>query len=129
VALVVAAAIIRDGRLLTTRRCGGRFAGLWEFPGGKVEPGETDHDALRRELREELGVRATIGDQVGRQWPLDAGHIMHVYLVALDEEQEPRCLEGCDAVRWVSASEAPSVSWIPADLPIVAAVQGFLRDS
>jgi 8-oxo-dGTP diphosphatase len=128
VAPVVGAAIIRNGRLLAARRVGGRFAGLWEFPGGKVEPGESDHEALRRELREELGVTGTIGGQVGGAWPLDAGHTMHVYLVTLADGQEPRCLEGCDALRWVGASEAPSLSWITADLPIVAAVQGFLRD-
>ena len=125
-AQIVAAAIIESGRLLAARRCTGRFTGQWEFPGGKVEPGEDDRTALLRELREELAVTGRVGRQVGGDWPLAAGHTMRVYVVTLDAGQEPRCLEGCDALRWVGAAEAPSLSWIPADRPIVAAVQRLL---
>ncbi len=122
----MAAAIVRDGRLLAARRCAGSFAGLWEFPGGKVEPGEDDRTALLRELREELAVSAVVGEQIGADWPLADGHRMHVYRTALPADQEPRCCEGCDALRWVGASETSSLSWIPADLPIVATVRRFL---
>jgi 8-oxo-dGTP diphosphatase len=122
-ALVVAAAIIdAAGRLLAARRDSGTYAGLWEFPGGKVEAGEDDSTALLRELAEELGVTGTVGEQVGGDWPLDRGHTMHVYLVALDPGQHPACLDGHDALRWLQRGETASVSWIPADLPIVAAV-------
>ena len=126
-ARVVAAAIIDDGRLLAARRCGGRYAGQWEFPGGKVESGESDHEALARELLEELAVTGTIGEQVGGGWLLPAGHVMHVYRVTLDAGLVPRCVEGCDELRWLAASQTTSVSWIPADLPIVAAVRDDLR--
>jgi 8-oxo-dGTP diphosphatase len=126
-AQIVAAAIIESGRLLAARRCAGRFTGLWEFPGGKIEPGEDDGSALLRELREELGVTGRIGERVGGDWPLAGGHTMRVYRFTLDPGQSPRCLEGCDALQWVGAAEAASLSWIPADLPIVAAVQRMLQ--
>ncbi len=121
-ALIVAAAIIADGALLAARRGRGPYSGLWEFPGGKVEPGESDHQALARELGEELGVTGAIGKQVGGDWPLADGHIMHVYRFALDPGQEPRCLDIHDALRMVTPGDAYAVDWIPADLPIVAEV-------
>lgn len=127
-ALIVAAAIIRDGALLAARRDSGPYAGLWEFPGGKVEPGEDDHAALARELLEELGVTGTIGARVGGDWALDHGHTMRVYLVTLDGQAEPACLDGHDALRWLRSADTGSLSWIPADLPIVAAVREHLRD-
>lgn len=125
-AQIVAAAIISDGMLLATRRCAGRFAGFWEFPGGKIEPGEDDRTALLRELAEELGVTGTVGDQIGGDWPLDGGHTMRVYVVTLDAGAEPRCLEGCDAIVWKGGLDAPALRWIPADRPILAAVQAIL---
>lgn len=127
-ALIVAAAIIEGGRLLAARRDNGSCAGLWEFPGGKVEPGEDDHTALARELHEELGVTGTIGDQVGGAWPLANGHVMHVYLVTLAPGADPACLDGHDQLRWLRGDQTGSVSWIPADLPIVAAVREHLGD-
>jgi len=119
VALIVAAAIIRDGRLLAARRDRGTFAGLWEFPGGKVEPGESDAEALLRELVEELGCAGEVGGQIGGDWPLAGGHTMHVYRVALAAGAEPRCVDGHDQLRWACRSETASLPWIPADLPIL----------
>lgn len=121
-ALIVAGAIIAQGTLLAARRGRGRFAGLWEFPGGKVESGESDHEALARELYEELGVAGVIGAQIGAEWRLADGDSMHVYLVALHPGQEPGCLDIHDELRMLPAADAYSVPWIPADLPIVAEV-------
>ena len=71
-ALVVAGAIVRDGEILAGRRDREPYLGWWELPGGKVEPGETDHDALRRELREELGLAdCLVGTQIGGDWALE----------------------------------------------------------
>lgn len=127
-ALIVAAAIIDEGRLLAARRDNGSYAGFWEFPGGKIEPGENDHTALARELLEELGVSGTIGAQVGGDWPLDKGNSMRVYLVRLAPGAEPACLDGHDELRWLRGNQTLSVSWIPADLPIVSAVREHLSD-
>jgi len=128
-ALIVAAAIIDEaGRLLAARRDRGAYAGLWEFPGGKVEPGEDDQTALLRELREELGVTGTVGQRIGAAWPLEHGHTMHVYRVTLDPGAAPACLDGHDALRWLGGSQTTSVSWIAADLPILASVQHLLTD-
>jgi 8-oxo-dGTP diphosphatase len=119
---IVAAAIIADGRLLAARRDAGRYAGRWEFPGGKVESGEDDRTALLRELREELGVAATIGPQIGGAWPLADGLHMHVYAASLAPGAQPRCLDGHDALRWLARGQLDDVAWIPFDLPVVALV-------
>ena len=69
--IVVGAAIVHDGRLLAARRSApADLAGGWELPGGKVEPGESEADALVRECREELGVAVVVGERVPGEWPL-----------------------------------------------------------
>lgn len=127
-ALVVAAAIIADGRLLAARRDRGTYQGFWEFPGGKVEPGESDEQALTRELREELGISVSIGEQIGGAWSLAQGHTMHVYRVDLPPNQEPQPLDGHDQLRWLAGQEIDSVAWIPWDLPIVATVTKMMHN-
>ncbi len=116
---VVAALIVREGRVLLDRRPDrGRHAGLWEFPGGKVDPGETDAEALARELREELGVEAVVGRSVGAA---DDGAIALVlYAVAL--EGEPRSAEG-QAIAWFEPSELEALPMPPADRPLIADVR------
>lgn len=124
-ARIVAAAIIDEaGRLLAARRSCGTFAGLWEFPGGKVEAGEDDETALLRELQEELGVTVSVGSQVGGDWPVLPDHTMRVYRVTLAPGNVPQCRDVHDDLRWLAPQEAYSVPWIPADLPIVAATLG-----
>lgn len=119
----MAAAILRDGRFLAGRRDREPHRGRWELPGGKVEPGEADRAALQRELWEELGLSdCAIGAQVGGDWPLEGNHIMRVFEVALASPAEPAPLEGHDRLRWVGRGDADDLAWIPADLPIVAAL-------
>ena len=77
--IVVAAAIERDGRYLAARRTRPTdVAGLWEFPGGKVEPGETEEEALVREIREELGVEIAVGERIPGEWPLRDDLVLHL---------------------------------------------------
>jgi len=122
---VVGAALVRDGRLLAARRTApAALAGLWELPGGKVEPGETDAAALARELHEELGVDVVVGDRVGPELVLGETAVMRVYLCTSDDE--PRATEH-DALRWLAADELDEVPWIPADAPVLAAVAQVLR--
>lgn len=128
---IVGAAILdsleRPTRLLAARRSAPeQLAGMWEFPGGKVEPGEGCEDGLRREIREELGVDVELGAEVvgplDQGWPLN-GAAVRVWNVRIIGG-EPRPLEDHDELRWVDLTpeELTALPWIPADLPIVSAV-------
>lgn len=126
--VIVAAVIVTGGRVLACERSAPpEVAGRWEFPGGKVEPGETDAEALARECREELGVRVAVGDRVGPDVPLARGRaVLRVFAVTLLDGEVPRALEHT-SMRWLSADELNSVAWLPADKPIVAELPALLR--
>ncbi|SHG20967.1 8-oxo-dGTP diphosphatase [Jatrophihabitans endophyticus] len=123
---VVAAALIRDARVLAARRAPPhRLAGGWEFPGGKVEPGESDGAALVRECREELDVTVEVDRRLGtaRGDATVAPIRLSLYAARL-VTGEPRPHEDHDALRWLTAAELASVEWLPIDrslLPLVAA--------
>lgn len=120
--VVVAAAIERDGRYLAARRTRPRdVAGRWEFPGGKVEPGETDEQALVREIREELGVEITIGERIPGEWPLRDDLVLHLYAATLTGG-DPAPLEQHDEIRWVSPQEFDDIDWLPSDVEAVAII-------
>jgi 8-oxo-dGTP diphosphatase len=125
--VVVGAAIIEDGRVLACERSAPpEVAGRWEFPGGKVEPGETETDALIRECAEELGVHVEIGTRLGRDVRMAHGRsVLRVYLARLLHGDRPKALEHSD-LRWLSAAELDTVPWLPADVPIVAALRPLL---
>src|SRR5216684_4393825 len=102
---VVAAVIEKDDKVLVCQRTRHQTMPLkWEFPGGKIEPGEQPRDALRRELEEELGIDATIGDEVAR--------ILHEY----KGELENKIFKD---VRWAKPPELPSFDFLEADLGLV----------
>jgi 8-oxo-dGTP diphosphatase len=121
--LVVGAALIAGGRLLAAQRAGPpELAGLWEFPGGKVEDGESDADALLRECREELGVVVDVGELVGELTvPVGRLRVYRAGLVA----GEPVAREH-RALRWLGAAELFDVPWIPVDLELVGRLAGEL---
>ena len=123
---VVGAALVRDGRVLASRRTEPpRLAGLWEFPGGKVEPGESDREALLRELREELRVEAQVGERLGGDVPIGETAVLRVYLCRL-VSGEPALVDH-DEHRWLSLDELLDVPWIPVDLPLVEQLRPLLR--
>jgi len=127
--VIVGAAIVSDGRVLACERAEPpEVAGRWEFPGGKVEPGETDHDALVRECEEELGVRISVGERIGGDVPLGNGYaVRRVWLAHLQPgSAEPQALEH-RSLRWLSVEELGSVQWLPADAPIVEELALRLR--
>jgi len=125
---VVAAIWIRDGRLLAAcRGPGRRHAGRWELPGGKVESGEPDALALSRELREELGIGATIVPESVAEavHAADDGSVHLVaYLVRSDES--PRAAEHAE-IRWITAADMDALDWAPADRPLLPVVASLLR--
>ncbi|MEO3781064.1 (deoxy)nucleoside triphosphate pyrophosphohydrolase [Micromonospora sp. B11E3] len=127
--VIVGAAIIADGRVLACARSAPpEVAGMWEFPGGKVEPGESETAALARECAEELGVRVEVGQRVGRNVRMAHGRsVLKVYTARLLHDDQPKALEH-SALRWLSAAELDTVTWLPADAPIVAALRPLLAD-
>ncbi|MCZ2830365.1 (deoxy)nucleoside triphosphate pyrophosphohydrolase [Modestobacter sp. VKM Ac-2986] len=129
---VVGAALVDDRRrVLVAQRGTGGLAGLWEFPGGKVERGESDLSALVRECREELGVAIAPGSFLG-EVPLDgvvaggapgastlrvwSGRVTDGELVAHEHSE----------LRWLGAEELEALDWIPADRPLLPAVRALL---
>ena len=123
----VVAAIICDGdKVFATQRGYGEFEGWWEFPGGKIEPGESHHEALKREIREELDVDIHVGERLcSVEYDYLTFHLtMHCYLCSL--------ASGCltlrehKEARWLAHNELNSVQWLPADVSVVDSLQSAL---
>ncbi len=132
--LVVAAAIVDDlaspRSLLAARRSAPTsLAGRWEFPGGKVEPGEAPEDGLHRELREELGIRVTLGSEVPGPddglWTLSPTYVMRLWLAEV-AHGAPEPLVEHDELRWLAMGEWLSVPWLDADVPIVRSLMSVV---
>lgn len=123
---VVAAAIIENGKVFATQRGYGDFKDGWEFPGGKIEVGETKEQALERELREELEIKVEVGKLIKRiEYDYPKFHLtMNCFLTKI-KEGTPNLLEHEDA-RWVDKNEIDSIDWLPADLEIVEEVKKLL---
>jgi 8-oxo-dGTP diphosphatase len=123
--IVVAAAIIAEGKVLIAQRVRPpELAGRWELPGGKVATGETEPEALARELVEELDVEVEIGERLGDDVELAATMTLRAYAATL-VRGEPQPHDHA-ALRWVSASELHDVDWVPADRGFVAALGELL---
>jgi 8-oxo-dGTP diphosphatase len=124
--IIVGAAIVAEGRVLGCERAEpSDVAGRWEFPGGKVEAGEADLDALVRECEEELGVKIAVGERIGVDVPMAHGWALLRVWLATIVSGEPQPLEHA-SLRWLAADELDSVPWLPADTPIVAALAKVL---
>ena len=117
----VVAAIIRDSqnRIFATQRGGGDWKDWWEFPGGKIEPGETPQQALRREIREELDTEITVGELLHTvEWDYPKFHLtMHCFLCTV--ERGSLTLLEHEAARWLAPDEFDSVQWLPADWEVI----------
>lgn len=127
--LVVAAALIDEsGRVLLQQRPPGKpMAGLWEFPGGKIEPGESPEAALARELHEELGLTLSVEDLSPVAFasePLAGRHLLLLLYVARQWQGEPVAHHATE-LRWVMPAEMRGMPMPPADVPLVAALVGM----
>ncbi|MBA2919996.1 NUDIX domain-containing protein [Sphingomonas sp. MAH-20] len=128
--LVVAAALIDgEGRVLLQQRAPHRsMPGLWEFPGGKVESGETPEAALARELEEELGVGVAPGAMTPVAFAsdtLDERHLVLLLYMAREWAGEPHPLDA-SAIRWVDIEDMKGLPMPPADVPLVAALEWLI---
>ena len=123
----VVAAIIRDGtKIFATQRGYGEFKDGWEFPGGKVEEGETPQEALKREIEEELETEIEVGEYlttIEHDYP--KFHLSMKCYWARIIEGKPVLLEH-EAARWLSREELDSVAWLPADVTIIELVKQAL---
>ncbi|GAT74550.1 NUDIX hydrolase [Microbacterium sp. HM58-2] len=117
---VVGAVVVRDGTVLSAQRSETMsLAGLWEFPGGKIESGETPQQALAREMQEELLCTVEIGEHVETTaHEYDFGVVTLTTFYATLVSGEPQLTEH-SAIRWIPAHELLSVEWAPADVPAV----------
>ncbi len=116
---VVAAIIRREGCIFATQRGYGEWKDWWEFPGGKMEAGETPEDALRREIREELSTEINVDEYfctVDYDYP-NFHLTMHCYLCSL--LTDALHLNEHEAARWLAKDELDSVQWLPADKSII----------
>ncbi len=123
--VVVAGALIAGSMVLVAQRVRPpELAGRWELPGGKVAAGETEPEALVRELAEELGVEVQVGPRLGDDVVLTATTTLRAYQVSLVRgEPEPH---DHAALRWVSAAELGDVDWVPADRAYLAPLNAVL---
>ena len=128
----VVAAIIHDekGRIFATQRGYGDYKDWWEFPGGKMEPGEMPEEALMREIWEELETRIRVERLVRTvEWDYPAFHLtMHCYLCHVESGHLE--LKEHEAAKWLRKEELESVNWLPADEAVVKRLgEGSIKDS
>lgn len=123
---VVAAVMVRDGQVFASQRGYGDFKGWWEFPGGKIEPGETPQEALVREIREELAAEIEVGDLLETvEWDYPSFHLtMHCFLCTLLTDSL-HLNEHQDSA-WLTRETLRSVRWLPADEGVVGRLEGML---
>ena len=123
---VVAAVIMNEGKVFATQRGYGEFKDGWEFPGGKVEAGESPEEALRREIREELEVEVNVGDLIDTiEYDYPAFHLSMKCYACTIAGGSPHLLEH-EAARWLSADQLDTVAWLPADITLIPKIAGLL---
>ncbi|TAP28494.1 MULTISPECIES: (deoxy)nucleoside triphosphate pyrophosphohydrolase [Micrococcaceae] len=121
---VVGAVIVRNDEILCAQRgLGGSLGGMWEFPGGKIESGETPRQALEREIQEELLCTVTVADEVtSTTYEYDFGIVTLTTFYCELVDGEPQLTEHEDA-KWLKRDELSTLEWAPADIPAVEIIQ------
>ena len=125
---VVAAIIIKDAQVFATQRGYGEWKGWWEFPGGKMEPGESPQEALKREIREELEAEITVGQLLETvEWDYPAFHLtMHCFVCSLISEDMH--LNEHEAAAWLTKETLHTVKWLPADEGLIPKIASILEE-
>ena len=120
---VVAAVIRNKDKIFATARGYGEFKGWWEFPGGKIEAGESPQQALVREIREELTAEITVGDLIKTvEYDYPEFHLsMDCFWAEVKSGQ--LILKEAEEARWLSKSELGDVKWLPADLDLIGSIK------
>ena len=120
---VVAAIIVKEGKVFATQRGYGAWKGWWEFPGGKMEPGETPQEALVREIKEELDAEIQVGDLIETvEWDYPEFHLtMHCFICTLQSESLQ--LNEHEAAAWLTRDTLRSVRWLPADEGLISRLE------
>lgn len=123
---VVAAIIVKDGKVFATQRGYGEFKDGWEFPGGKIEAGETPHEALVREIREELDTEVAVGELLDTvEWDYPAFHLSMDCFVCSIVSGDLHLREH-EAARWLSKDQLYDVEWLPADVRLIPQIESLL---
>jgi len=124
---VVGAVIIEGGKVFATQRGYGDFKDMWEFPGGKIEKGETPQQALEREIREELDTEVSVGERLGLvEYDYPDFHIsLDCYVCSIVKGDLH--LREHEAASWLDKDSLDSVAWLPADLSLIEKLKEFLR--
>ena len=122
---VVAAIIRKENKIFATQRGYGEWKDWWEFPGGKIEAGETAEEALKREIREELSTEISLDKLLCTvEYDYPKFHLtMHCYLCSL--QTEALHLNEHEAARWLTKEELGSVRWLPADWEVIDKIKSF----
>lgn len=126
---VVAAIISKDGKSFATQRGYGDFKDGWEFPGGKVEPGESPEQAIIREIKEELGAEIKVtGFLTTVEYDYPTFHLsMDCFWAELKKGSNVELLEH-EAAKWLSLDSLDEVDWLPADIKVVEAIKDSLKN-
>ena len=124
---VVAAIICKEDKIFATQRGYGVFKDWWEFPGGKMEAGETPEEALKREIREELSTEISVDKFICTvEYDYPKFHLtMHSFLCSL--LTEALHLNEHEAAKWLTKEDWESVKWLPADLEVIEKLRGLCR--
>ena len=125
---VVAAIFIEDSKIFVAQRGYGKYKGYWEFPGGKVEPGETHQEALMREIKEELSCVISVGDLVVSTTHEYPEMTVNLYCYKCEILNGTLSLNEHMDAKWLDDTNLASVDWLPADIELVGELRNYIKE-